>query len=54
MDNKALVKHIFTEMFKHEVFDHAFVSEYFQPDYIQDLDGKMLNCCQFIEHIKVQ
>jgi ketosteroid isomerase-like protein len=54
MDNKALVKHIFTEMFKHEAFDHAFVSEYFHPDYIQDFDGKTLNYCQFIEHMKVK
>ena len=52
-DLKARTRQIFKDVFEKPGFDFELIKKHFHPDYIQHVDGKVLNFDQFVSHVKV-
>lgn len=53
MDNlKTLLKVIFQAIFESNSFQLEPITTYFDPSYIQEVNGNILNYAQFIDHIR--
>lgn len=50
--NKELLKQIFVQLFQNTVHDEAFIDQYFDKDYVQQVDGKILKLQAFKKHIQ--
>ena len=51
-DRKDQLKGIFTDVFENPTFDIEVIKQHFHSDYIQHVDGKILNFDQFVQHMK--
>jgi len=52
--NKAIFKELFREIFANPLYNESAISQYFTPEYRQEVDGKILNYEQFCKHIIAQ
>lgn len=51
--NKQIIRSIFTEILENPVMNKALISKYFTTDYVQYVDGKIINFDDFVKHIQV-
>lgn len=54
MNKKVLIQQIFQEIIGSNEVNIDKVNQYFAQDYIQKVDGKVLNLTQFIQHMQLQ
>jgi len=51
--NKEIVQNMFQEVWEAVAYDQKAVLKYFSSNYIQEIDGKIFNRVDFIQHLKV-
>lgn len=51
MSNKNVIRDLFINLFENKSFDMANLNDYICSDYVQYVDGKILNYNHFVEHI---
>lgn len=51
---KTIIKSVFKEIFENTFFNEAVIQKYFDPEYIQEVDGKKLDYTQFCKHVRLQ
>ena len=49
---KDRLKDMFRDVMESAEFSPSVISEYFHPDYMQHVDGKVLNFEEFVQHMK--
>ncbi|AMP97917.1 hypothetical protein AY601_0980 [Pedobacter cryoconitis] len=52
IDYKSRLKELFSEVLESPVYNEELVSKYFSPNYVQHVDGHMLNFEGFTQHMK--
>lgn len=51
MSNKNVIRDLFINLFENKSFDMTNLNDFICPDYVQYVDGKILNYNHFVEHI---
>ena len=51
-DNKAFIRQMFHDIIEQDEFDEQAVAQYFNPKYIQKVDGKTLDFAGFSDHLR--
>lgn len=51
-DHKALIKALFQAVIAHPLHDESIIQTYFSTDYIQHVDGKVLDYATFVVHMQ--
>ncbi|WP_158800454.1 nuclear transport factor 2 family protein [Pedobacter sp. L105] len=50
---KKTIRTMFKDIFENPTFDEAAIDGYFSTEYIQQVDGKIINFEQFKQHVRV-
>jgi predicted SnoaL-like aldol condensation-catalyzing enzyme len=52
--NKMIIKEVFRSIFENTDYNEPAIRQYFATDYIQHVDGKILNFEEFCKHVQAQ